>query len=250
LRARLASLAHGHDVRALGAIATAELLVVAAVALAYGAGGPAQVAGALALAPVAVACVHLHGLRLAGTRFAYGAAVVYVALPLAAIAYFLPAYRPTYTHDVLPSLLGLEHTAWFALGVAIAAASLVAPARALAAAGVVAAAVALAVWGTGPLGDVKIGLHEGGWSIGFLEWAVVAGVAGAARRAPWRAAFLGGWLVFFVLRAAHRPFGSGAFWTALAPALPAAALLAAAIALLVPQLRPAPAPAGAPRDAP
>ena len=194
--------------------------------------------------------VHLQGVRLAETRFGYGAAAVYVVLPLAATAYFIPPYRSTYTHDVLPSLLGLEHTAWFALGVAIAAATLLPPRRALAAAGVAAAAVALVAWGTGELGDVKVGLHEGAWSIGLLEWAVVAGVVGAARRSPWLAAFLGGWLVLFVLRAAHRPFGSGEFWTSLAPALPAAALLAAAIALLVPRLRPAPSPARAPRDAP
>ena len=230
--------------------AAAEVLLAIGVATAYGAAGAASVAGALVLAPVAVACVYLHGVRLAGSRFGYGAAGAYVLLPLAAVAYFVPAYRPTYTHEALPSLLGLEHTAWFALGVAIAAASLVPPARALAAVGVAAAVAALLVWGTAPLGDVKVDLHEGAWSIGFLEWIVVAGVVGAARRSPWRATFLAGWLVLFVLRAAHRPFETGEFWSALAPALPAAALLVAAIALLVPRLRPAPAPARAPHDAP
>ena len=71
-------------------------------------------------------------------------------------------------------------------------------------------------------------------------------MVGAARRAPLAAVALGGWLVFFALRAADRGYDGGAFWAGLAPALPAAAILVSSLTLLVPRLRPAPEPQQAP----
>jgi hypothetical protein len=227
--------------RGAGAVAGAELVLVALIAIAYGAGGPLQVAAALVLAPIAVAAVHAHGARLGGERFGVGAAAVYLVLPLAGVLYALPTYRSTYTHGALPSLVGLEHTGWFALGVAVAVSTLALPRQVFAAAGAAALFIGIVAWGFSPLGDVKTSLHEDGWSVAFLEWVLAAGFLGALRRSPWIAIGLGGWLALVVLRAAHRPFDDGAFWSSLAPAAPAAALLTASIWLLVPRLRRSPA---------
>lgn len=220
-------------------VALAQLAATAAIRAAYGGGGAVPTVLGLILSPAAVVLVQLHGARLGGTRFGVWAGAVAVALPLLGIAYALPTYRSTYTHDSLPSLVGLEHPGWYAIGVGLAAVALVVPRFALAAAGIVAAVVAVVVWGVAPLSDLRSSLHEAGWSIAFVEWLVVAGVAGALRRSVLVATGFAGWLVFFVLRAAHQPFAGGHFWQALAPAAPAAALLAAAIASLAPRLRPA-----------
>jgi hypothetical protein len=209
------------------------------VAARGGTDGVAAVAGALVLAPVAVWAVHGIGNRIAGPRFGLAAAGVYVLLPAAGTAYFNVAYDDVYRDHVLPDLLGLRATPWFASGVAVAVAVRFAPRRAVAAAGAVAAVVGLAVWGIAPLGDVRNGLHETGWSVGLLEWLPLAGILGAARRSPAVAAGLAGWLVLLVLRAAEADYGSGAFWRDLAPALPAAAVVVAALGLLVPTRRPA-----------
>ena len=189
----------------------------------------------IVLAPVMVVVVGLNGRRLAGDGFGRAAAVVAVVLPLAGAVYALPVYRPRYTHHALPSLVGLDHSAWFALGVALGVAALVVPRTMLAAAGAVGAIAAIAVWGLAPLGDLKNAFHENEWSVTFTEWLVIAGALGAARRSVWTMVWLIGWLGFFVLRAAHEPFADGQFWAALAPAVPSAALLVAAIGLLAPR---------------
>jgi len=203
---------------------------------------------AVVLWPAATWAVHGLGRRLGGERFALACAAMLFALPIVATAYFLPPYRTTYEHDVLPSLLGVEHTAWFALGVTLAIVARLTPSRALAAAGVVAAVVGLFVWGLDPVQALRNPLHETGWSVALM-WALpIAGFLGVARRSIWLALGVGGWLAFFVLRAAEAPYDSGAFWRELAPAMPAAAILATSLALLVPRFRPA--PARAPVDAP
>jgi hypothetical protein len=221
-------------VRYTAVVAASAAVVAFAIGIAY-ASAPGALAAAV-LSGVAAFVVSLHGRRLAGAPFGAAAGAAVVLLPLLGIVYALPSYRPTYEHDALPSLVGATHTAWFALGVGLAAAFLVVPRQAIALAGVAAAAAAVAVWGVASLTDLKNGLHENAWSVTFTGWLVVAGVAGLARRSPWIAAGAGGWLVVFVLRGAHRPFAHGAFWQALAPAAPAAALLFVAIALLVPSL--------------
>jgi hypothetical protein len=225
------------------AAALANVVVAAVVAAAYGHDGIGGLVAGLVLAPLGALAAYVVAERVAEGWFAAAASVVYVALPLVAELFFVPAYRSTYTHDVLPTLLGLGSPALLAVGVVIAVAVCFLPARVAAAGGVAAAAVAAIAWGLGGLGDVKVGVHETGWSVTFLEWLPVAGVLGAARRSPWLAAALGGWLVAVTLRAAGSAVETGAFWRELAPALPAAAVLATAIALLVPRLRPAAAPA-------
>jgi hypothetical protein len=212
--------------------------LAAAVALAIGlayASVPGALAGAV-LSGAAAIVLSILGARLGGDRLGLAAACAVVALPLLGILYALPTYRSTYTHDALPALVGASHTGLFAIGVAILAGLLVVPRHAIGAAGVTALAVALVVWGVDPLTSVKNGLHENGWSVTFAGWLVVAGVLGTARRSPWLAAGLGGWLALVVLRAGDTSFAGGRFWRELAPAAPAAALLFVAIALLVPSL--------------
>jgi hypothetical protein len=206
-----------------------------------GRGGALSTIAALVLAPVAVLVVRKLGERLAGRTFATASGAAYVALPFVAIPFFVPPYRTTYVDEVLPTLVGLRSPQWLALGVALAAVACFAPVRLLAAAGVVATVVGLVVWGTDGFHDVRVGLHEGGYSVALAQWLPVAGVIGAARRSPWLALCLGGWLATAVLRAADSSFATGAFWRDLAPAMPAAAVLAASLGLLVPRLRPAPA---------
>jgi len=231
----------------LGIVALAGILLAIIVGLREDAGFLGLLA-AVVLWPAATWAVHGFGERLGGERFALACAAMLVVLPIVATAYFLPPYRSTYEHEVLPSLLGVEHTAWFALGVLLAIAARFTPARALAAGGVVAVVVALVVWGLDPVRALRNPLHETGWSIALIEALPIAGFLGVARRSIWLALGVGGWLAFFVLRAADAPYDSGAFWRELAPAMPAAAILATSLALLVPRLRPA--PARAPVDAP
>lgn len=219
-----------------GLVLLAELIVVAAAST-VGSDGILSVVGALIVGPVAVVAVAGLGRRVGGPWYGVAAAAAYVLLPLAATRYFLAGYDHTYTHRVLPELVGTRSLGWLTLGIAIVLAARFAPGVAFAAAAVVATVVALAVWGTGDLGAVKSGLHETGWSVALLEWLPVAGFVGAARRSPLDAVGLGGWLVFFVLRASHQPLDDGSFWRALAPALPAAAVLVASVGLLVPSLR-------------
>jgi hypothetical protein len=86
-------------------------------------------------------------------------------------------------------------------------------------------------------------LHESTWSPTLVSALPFACALGVWLRSPWSAAVLGGWLGFFVLRGVHHPYGGGAFWTGLAAAMPAVAVLIASLGLLVPRLRPEPAPA-------
>ena len=229
-----------------GAAAATQALVALVVALRYGHGSPLAVVAALVLGPVAaLATARLAG-RVAGRSYAIGAAWTFVLLPLVATAFFASGYRHTWLHVVLPQLVGVRAPSSYALGVALVLGASFLPARAAALGGAAAAATALFVYGASALGDVRIGIHETGWSVSFAEWLPLAGVVGVARRAPLFAVALFGWLAFFALRGADRGYEGGAFWAALAPAMPAAALLVSALALLVPRMRPAPRPDHAP----
>jgi hypothetical protein len=228
------------------AAAAAQALLALVIGVHYGNSGAVAIVAALVLGALAVFGTARIAGRIAGRGFAAGAAWTFVLLPLVATAFFTSTYRHTWLHTVLPQLVGMRATWWYALGAALALGISLVPARAAAAAGVVAAVVALIVYHASALGDVRVGIHETGWSVSFAEWLPLAGVIGVARRAPLLAAALGGWLVFFVLRGADRGYDGGAFWASLAPALPAAALLVSSLALLVPRLRPAPGPQHAP----
>jgi hypothetical protein len=232
---------------ALAVLAAAELVVVAVIGRAYGTDGTASTLGALVLAPVAVVATAAFARRIAGERFAIAAAVAYVVLPLLATRFMLVTYRATFEHQALPDLVGLRATPWFALGVLLTAA-LVAPRRAAGVSGAVAAVAALIVWGSADLASIRNGLHETAWSITLLEWFVVAGFIGAARRNGWLAVALVGWLLAIILHAAHVGYDNAAFWQSLAAGATLAAVLLTSLALLVPPLR-RPRPAQSPGHA-
>ncbi|MFL5963563.1 MAG: hypothetical protein ACJ757_11805 [Gaiellaceae bacterium] len=229
-----------------GAAAAVQALLALVVGVRYGNSGAASIVAALVLGPLAVLGTARIAARIAGTTLAAGAAWTFVLLPLVSTGSFQSGYRHTWLHEVLPQLVGARATWWYALGAALAIGVSFVPARAAALAGATAALTALFVYGTGALGGVEIGIHETGWSVSLTEWLPIAGAIGVARRAPLLAVALGGWLVFFALRAAEQGYEGGAFWASLAPALPAAALLVSSLALLVPRLRPAAAPQQAP----
>src|SRR5438552_18255496 len=84
--------------------------------------------------------------------------------------------------------------------------------------------------------------HETTWSQTFLTFLPLAMCVGVARKSPWLAAALGGWLAVVVLRGLHRDYGSGGFWLSLAGAAPALAVLLSSLVYFVPRLRAAPAP--------
>jgi hypothetical protein len=198
---------------------------------------PATLAAVL-LAPIAVVATYRAGRLLAGDGFGFAAAVVYVALPALGTVYMLASYRSTFAHQAVPDLVGLRATPFFAAGIGLALCVGV-PRAAFAALGVVLAAGALIRYGTGGLGDLRNGLHETAWSITMLEWFVLAGVFGAARRSPLLAIGLAGWLAAAVLHAADRGYDNAAFWQSLAVAGPAISVLLTSLVLLVPRLRPA-----------
>jgi hypothetical protein len=160
----------------------------------------------------------------------------------------LVSYRSTFAHEAIPNLLGLRATPWFALGIAMTLAVAYAPRVFLAAVGVAAASAGLIAWGTDPLAGIRAGLHETAWSITLLEWFVLAGFLGAARRSIWLAIALFGWLVAAILHGAHGGYDNAAFWRSLSLATPAAALLLSSLVLLVPPLR-RPRPARSPGHA-
>jgi hypothetical protein len=222
---------------ALAGLAAAEVAVVVLIAHRYGTDGALSTIVALVLAPVAVLLTAALARRSAGRAYAVAAAAVYVVLPLLASRFMLPAYRPVFDREALPDLVGLRGTGWFALGLLVTAVLAFAPRRAAAAAGVVAALVAFAVWGTGGVSTLRGDLHETAWSITLLEWLLVAGVIGLARRDPWRAAAAGGWIVALALHAAHEGYGHSAFWQSLSAGAPTVAVLLSALGLLVPPLR-------------
>jgi hypothetical protein len=223
--------------RSLIALMALEVAVVAAAAIRYGTDGPAATAAALVLAPVAVWSTAAAGRRLGGPRFGLLAAGSYVLLPALAATYMLASYRSTFEHEAIPDVLGLRATLWFALGVGITVAVAYAPRVILAAVGVAAASAALIAWGTDPLAGIRAGLHETAWSITLLEWFVLAGLLGAARRSIWLAIAFFAWLVVAILHGAHGGYDNAAFWSSLSVAAPAAALLLSSLVLLVPPLR-------------
>jgi hypothetical protein len=128
------------------------------------------------------------------------------------------------------------------------------------AAGLAPALVVLLLWrARGPggvdLGGVGSALHvhwsrlsytftwvrEYFWSLHVVEWLVVAGVIAVARVSPVKAVFFGAWFFAFLLSRGGDPaldIRQGTLWPALAPALPALAVLVAAIPLLAPKLGP------------
>lgn len=217
----------------LVAIAAGDVVVVAALASAYGTDGVLSTIAALVLAPVAVCLTWANASRLAGPRFADAAAAVYVGLPLLGTIYMLGTYRSTFTHQVVPDLIGLRATPWFALGLLLAASALT---RWTAPAFLIAGGVWLVVR-FGELGAIRTGLHETVWSIAMLEWLAIAGVLGAARRSWLRALGLGGWLAFGVAHATARGYADAAFWQSLSLTAPAIAVLLSSLWLLVPRLR-------------
>ena len=225
----------------LPAVAAVELAAVAKIAHDRDKSGLTLLA-ALVLAPVAVGATAALAARLGGRRLALAAAVVYVVLPWLGRRYFYGSFLTVYDHKVMPGLVGLEHTGWFALGVGIAALLALAPERMTAAAGVLAAAVALVAWVDGPWGQLWGNFHETTWSQTLLAFLPIAALVGAARKSPWLAAGLGGWLAFVVLRGLGRDYATGGFWLSVAGAVPAIAVLLSSLAFLVPRLRTAPAP--------
>ena len=232
---------------AVAALGIADVVVVAVVAARHHPSAGSLVV-ALVLAPVAVAATAAMAGRIGGERFAVGTAAVFVLLPLLGNRYMLATYRGTFDTHALPALVGLRHTAVFALGVAIAAVVVFAPRVVSAASGVVGLSVAAAVWQFDGLGSLRPGLHETVWSITLLEWLLVAGILGAALRAPLLATAVGGWLLAGMLWATHAGYDGAAFWRSLAVASPAAAVLLSSLALLVPRLQPARKAAAAPPE--
>jgi hypothetical protein len=230
--------------RQVAAAAVLEIIVLVIIGVATHHDGALSLLAGAVIAPLAVFFVWKLGTQLAGPRFGGAAAVVYIALPVVARAYFLASYRHTFVHSSVPKLVGLEAPQSLALGVLIVAAMAYMPRRLLGLAGFVALVSGLVIWGIAPLSDIRNGLHETAWSITFVEWLVVASVIGAARRSPWLAIALAGTLSFFVLRGAHGGYDS--FWRSLAPVMPLAAVLLTSLSLLVPRLRPVAAPTPAP----
>ncbi len=224
--------------RALAGLApAAQVVLAAAVAAAYGTGGALSLIGGLVLGPIAVVATSRAARRLAGPGYGLAAAWAYVALPVVALLFFTSAYRVTWRHEVMPSLVGVDATGWYAIGVLLALVAALAPRAVLGAVGVAGLIAGPVAYGFGHLTDVRVGIHETGWSVALAEWLPVAGAIGVARRSLLTAIGVAGWLLFFLLRAAGQDYNSGAFWAALAPALPAAALLVTSIGLLVPPLR-------------
>jgi hypothetical protein len=231
------------DARAILALTVAELAIVASIAATEPTGGAIAVVVALLLAPAAVWAVAGIAARIAGPGFGLLAATLYAALPVAGRVLFYGPLRSTYSSHILPALVGTRAPAWFALGVGLAVLARLAPARVVGVAGLAAAAVAAVFWVDTDWTTVYGNFHESTWSPTLVCLLPFACVLGVGLRSPWAAAGLGGWLALFVLRGVHRPYGSGAFWTGLAPAMPAIAVLIASLGLLVPRLRPGPAPA-------
>lgn len=217
---------------ALGAV---EVVVVAAVAAAYGSDGTLNTVAALLLAPVAVTLTRRLGGRLGGARFGVAAAVVYIALPFLGRLYLLATYRHTFMHEAVPNLVGLRGTPWFALGLVLAALAVFRVASLL----FVVGAIVSLLMGTSDLAGVRAGLHETAWSVTMLAWLGIAGVIGAWRKSIAVAASLAGWLVLAILHAARQGYADAAFWQSLSVATPAIAVTLTSLGLLVPPLRPA-----------
>ena len=230
----------------LGALALAAVIAVAGLAAARPTGGALSVAAAILLAPVAVWCVVSVGERIAGTRFAVTAAVVYIVLPFATRLYFYGGFLDVYDREIAPALVGVRSTGWFALGIAVGVAVATLRPSVVAAAGAVVFVIALVLWADTNWTRLYGDFHETTWSPTLLALLPFACVLAVALREPRLAAALGGWIGFFILRGAHRPYAGGGFWLSLAAATPAAAVLISSLGLLVPRLRPVRAQSAAP----
>jgi hypothetical protein len=224
------------------AIAAVEVAVVATVAATEPTSGSLAVVVSLLLAPVGVWAVAGIAERIAGAGLGLLAASLYVALPVTARVFFAntPAdtLRAGFDRQVLPSLVGTRASGWFALGIGLAVVLRLVSPKIAGSAAVLAASVAIAVWIDAPWTRLYDNFHESTWSPTLVCALPLACLIGVAFRSPWLAAALGGWLGFFVLRGVHHPYSNGGFWTALAAALPAIAVLIAALGLLVPRLQP------------
>jgi hypothetical protein len=231
---------------AIGALSAAQLAVVGIVAANHGTDGIARLVAALLLGPLGVVATAGVARRIAGARFATTAAAAFVLLPAVASRFMLGSYRSTYDSSAIPALVGIRHTAIFALGIMLAVVVAFAPRTVAAAGGAIAVVTSVAVWHLDGVGALRPALHETVWSISMLEWLLVAGILGALLRAPRLAVGVGGWLIAVILWAAHRGYDGAMFWESLAAAAPAAAVLISSVALLVPTLRPDRPPARAP----
>jgi hypothetical protein len=117
----------------------------------------------------------------------------------------------------------------------------VAPLAAGLAVGLVLAGVPPAPESWGNLDANQDGIREFFWSVRVLEWLPLAGVLGVARRSPPLAVLLGLWFGLYLVFRGTDPdvaIGTGTFFLAFLPALPAYVLLVAAIPLLAPPLPP------------
>jgi len=229
--------------RALAAPAVLSLVAVLLVAHHSHVSFGWRTVAALALAPVASTAVVAVAGRAAGTRFAVAAGVVYAVLPFAARHYFYGALLVPYDRRVMPSLVGLERTGWFALGVVVCIAIALLPERVAGIIGLVGAAAAAIAWIDAPWRTLFGDFHESTWSPILLCFLPLAATIGLALRRPWLAAAVTGWVAVLVLRGVHRPYESGGLWLSLAAGVPQVAVLLTSVALLVPPLRPRRSPA-------
>jgi hypothetical protein len=220
---------------ALAAIAVLAVAEVLAVRSHSHTSGMWSTIVALALAPAAVGAATAIGGRI-GPRTALAAAAVYLVLPFAGRLYFYGPFLKVYDHDVMPALVGLRHTGWFALGTAVAIAVALLPERLGGVVGLVAGAVAAVAWIDVSWTHLYGYFHETTWSPTLLCYLPFAGIVGLATRRPWLAASVGGWFAVLLLRGVNRPYYSGGLWLSLAAAVPAMALLLTALVLLVPPL--------------
>jgi hypothetical protein len=218
-----------------------ELAVVASIAHERHEGALSVVA-ALVLAPLAVGATVALAARLGGAGFALGAAIVYALLPWLGHLYFYGPFLTVYDEKVVPALVGLDHTGWFAAGVLLAALIAAAPERAVAGAGLIAVLVGLVVWVDASWSTLWGNFHESTWSQTFLAFLPIAALVGVARRSPWLTSALGGWLGVLILRGVHRDYATGGFWLSIAGCAPALAVLLSSLVFLVPRSRTAPAP--------
>jgi len=158
-------------------------------------------------------------------------------LPFAGRRYFFGAFLGTYDHRVMPAFVGLEHTGWFALGVAVCIATVVLPERVAATLGLAGAVAAAVAWIDVPWTHLYGQFHETTWSPTLLSFLPFAATIGLAIRRPLLAAAVSGWLAVLVLRGVNRAYTGGGFWLSLAAAAPQIAVLLTSLALLVPPLR-------------
>jgi hypothetical protein len=228
----------------LAIVAAAQVVTVAIVAATEPTDGALAVVVALVLAAPGVWAVEGIATRVAGPRFGLAAAVLYVLVPSYGHHFFADtpqiALRAGYHRNVLPFLDGTRAPAWFALGIGLAVLLRLGATRVVGIAGVVAAVVAAVLWVNGPWTALYGNFHETTWSPTLVCVLPFACALGIGLRSPWVAAALGGWLAFFVLRAVHHPYydSNGGFWSALAAAMPAIAVLISGLVLLVPRLWP------------